>query len=80
MQLQTSDDFVPLVAQLGGLDENRTYRVSVVEELSSHEFLQKQAPGWWPAIEASGSILAKIGVEIPVLRPEQGVLLKVQAL
>ena len=80
MQLQTSDDFVPLVAQLGGLDENRTYRVSVVEELSSREFLQKQAPGWWPAIEASGAVLAKIGVEMPVLRPEQGVLLKVQAL
>jgi alpha-galactosidase len=80
MQLQTSDNFVPLVAQLGGLVENRTYRVTVVEEISSHDFQQKQAPNWWPLCETTGSVLAQIGLEIPVLRPEQGLIIKVQAI
>ena len=80
MQLQSSDDFVPLVAQLGGLDENRTYRVSVVQEISSNDFIQKQAPAWWPQCETTGAVLAKIGLEIPVLHPEQGLIIKVEAL
>ena len=80
MQLQSSDDFVPLVAQLGGLDENRTYRVSVVQEISSNHFIQKQPPAWWPQCETTGAVLAKIGLEIPVLRPEQGLIFEVQAL
>jgi len=80
MQLQSADGFVPLVAQLGGLDPNRTYRVEVAEEISSHDFIQKRAPQWWPSIEAKGDLLANLGLEIPVLRPEQGLILKVTSL
>jgi alpha-galactosidase len=80
MQLQSADGFVPLIAQLGGLDPKRTYRVTVAEEISSSDHLQKRAPEWWPELEANGDLLAKIGLEIPVLRPEQGLILVVEAL
>ena len=80
MQLQSAAGFVPLLAQLGGLDPNRTYRVSVAEEISAHDFLQKRAPQWWPEVKASGNQLANLGVEMPVLRPEQGLILVVEAI
>ena len=80
MQLQSIDDFVPSSAKLGGLDPNRTYRVSVVQEISASDFIQKSAPGWWPEVSAKGDLLAKIGLEMPVLRPEQGLIFQVVAL
>ena len=80
MQLQSIDDFVPTAARLGGLDPNRTYRVSVVQEISASDFIQKSAPGWWPEVSAKGDLLAKIGLEMPVLRPEQGLIFQVVAL
>lgn len=80
MQLQSIVDFVPTAARLGGLDPNRTYRVSVVQEISASDFIQKSAPGWWPEVSVKGDLLAKIGLEMPVLRPEQGLIFQVVAL
>jgi alpha-galactosidase len=74
MQLSSPDNFGPLVAYFEGLDAKRNYRVAVVEDLSAPDFLQKIAPGWWPAVTMSGEQLATIGLQLPVLRPENGLL------
>ena len=77
MQLETADGFLPGVAQLNGLDPNRNYKVQVVTNLSATDFQQKSTPGWWPEFTARGDLLAKVGLELPGLRPEQGLLLHI---
>lgn len=74
MQLSSADNFGPLVAFFEGLDPKRMYRLAVVEELSASDFLQKKAPGWWPGVAMTGEQLATIGLQLPVLRPENGLL------
>ena len=54
MQLATADGFLSKSAQFAGLDPNRTYRVSVIEALSSNDLIQRANPGWWPQIAISG--------------------------
>lgn len=80
MQLTSLDDFGAQVAQFGGLDPDTNYRVTVVEELSALDFIQKAPSLWWPAVELSGEELAKVGLQIPVLRPESGILFHVRAM
>ena len=74
MQLATADGFLSKSAQFAGLDPNRTYRVSVIEALSSNDLIQRANPGWWPQIAISGAELATFGLEMPGLRPQQGLL------
>jgi alpha-galactosidase len=74
MQLATADSFLSKSAQFAGLDPNRTYRVSVIESLSSKDFGHRANPGWWPEIAISGAELATFGLEMPGLRPQQGLL------
>ena len=80
MQLTTTEGFAPLVAHLHGLDPKRRYKVKVVEELSANDYLQKSIPGWWPEVVATGAELSKIGLEMAVLRPEQGLMLHLKSL
>jgi alpha-galactosidase len=80
MQLATADGFLPKAAQLNGLDPKRKYRVRVVAELSAHDLLQKSEPSWWPEFVSYGDALTKIGLEMPGLRPESGLLLHLVAL
>jgi alpha-galactosidase len=62
------------------LDEKTKYQVSVNEELSAPEFLQKVHPGWWPSVVLTGDQLANIGLQLPVLKPESGLLFEIKAL
>ena len=80
MQLGSFDGFLSLSAQLNGLDPNQTYRVTVEEKLSAHDLIQRTQPGWWPNLEIRGDQLAKVGLEMPGLRPEQGLLLHLKRL
>ena len=79
MQLTSLDNFGPLVALFDGLDKDRVYTVSVVQELSASDYLQKQHPGWWPSVELTGGELAHIGLQLPVMKPESGLLFHIQA-
>jgi alpha-galactosidase len=79
MQLRSSDGFMPKLAQLHGLDPKKLYTVSVATDISVQDFIQRSAPGWWPEFKASGEHLAKIGLEIPGLRPESGLILKLKS-
>ena len=80
MQLQTFDTYRPKTAQLKGLYKDRNYRVKVVQGISSGDFIQRGNPGWWPEITVNGGLLATIGIEVPVLRPEQGLIFEVELL
>ena len=79
MQLTSIDNFGPLVATFDGLDPLRTYTVTVNTDLSATDFLHKSNPGWWPSVELSGEALASIGLQLPVTRPESGLLFELQA-
>jgi alpha-galactosidase len=80
MQLTTFDGFASPLAQLHGLDPIQTYRVKVEEAISANDFNHRVNPGWWPELEIRGDQLAKVGLEMPGLRPEQGLLLHLKAL
>jgi alpha-galactosidase len=80
MQLTSLDNFGPLVTTFDGLDKETLYKVTVVEELSADDFIQKRAPGWWPTLNLSGDHLAHIGLQLPVLKPESGLLFHIHAL
>jgi alpha-galactosidase len=80
MQLTSLDNFGPLVTTFDGLDSKAMYRVTLVEELSSAHFIQKSAPGWWPSVELTGEQLANLGLQLPVIKPEQGLLFHFKAL
>jgi alpha-galactosidase len=79
MQLTSIDNFGPLIATFDGLDPLRTYTVTVNTDLSATDFLNKSNPGWWPSVELSGEALASIGLQLPVTRPESGLLFELQA-
>ncbi|CAN1495791.1 GalA Alpha-galactosidase [Candidatus Nanopelagicaceae bacterium] len=80
MQLTSADNFGPLVTTFDGLDKETMYQVNVVEELSASDFIQKKAPGWWPALTLTGDQLAHVGLQLPVLKPETGLLFHFNAL
>lgn len=80
MQLTSNDTFGPLRATFEGLDADRKYRISVVEELSSPYYIQKAAPGWWPSVESTGNQLAEIGLTLPGVVPDHGILFHVKAI
>ena len=80
MQLTSADNFGPLVTTFDGLDKETMYQVTLVEELSASDFIQKKAPGWWPALTLTGNQLAHIGLQLPVLKPETGLLFHFKAL
>jgi hypothetical protein len=52
----------------------------VQQSLSAQDSIQRSYPGWWPAIEVRGDQLEKIGLELPGLRPEQGLLFHLKRL
>ena len=80
MQLTSLDNFGPLVTTFDGLDPKAMYQVTLVEELSVAYFIQKSAPGWWPSVELTGEQLANLGLQLPVITPEQGLLFHFRAL
>jgi alpha-galactosidase len=71
---------VPGPARLPGLDEAADYRVEVVDTGGAPFVVQHEAPGWWPDEGAPGpvlpgSYLGRVGLPMPVLGPEQALVL-----
>ena len=80
IQITSRDNVGPLVTTFDGLDPKAMYQVTLVEELSVAHFIQKSAPGWWPSVEMTGEQLANLGLQLPVITPEQGLLFHFRAL
>ncbi len=74
MQLSTFNDFLPQTARFEGLQSDAMYKVEVVTELSASIFMQKQTPGWWSSVTLPGDVLANVGLQMPGMLPESGLL------
>lgn len=77
--LATSTAAVPPPLLLPGLQPDRTYQVAIVEPAGPSRSSQR-APQLWSEAGASaltGRVLAEVGVQPPVLEPEQALLLHV---
>jgi alpha-galactosidase len=74
MQLKTFNDFIPQTARITGLQHDALYRVEIVEELSAIHYMQKRTPGWWPSVTLPGDVLASVGLQMPGMLPENGLL------
>jgi alpha-galactosidase len=84
VQVGSSADAVPGRHRLPGLDPGRRYAVDVVDLTGDGlppTAALVETP--WVArgrVEFAGSVLSRIGLPMPALRPEQGLLLRVTAL
>lgn len=81
VQLATSERETPGLVPLPGLDPALRYRVQPVHLAGLPATIQAAAPGWYAAggCTLSGSVLAVVGLEMPVLMPESALLLQVTA-
>jgi alpha-galactosidase len=81
VQLAASATETPGLARLPGLDPGRAYRVEPVAVAGEPETTQAAAPPWYEAggVTLDGPSLAEVGLPLPVLRPEQALLLHLTA-
>ena len=76
VQLASSPTEVPPPVQLAGLDSGRRYRVTTVPLAGGPSTQQVAAPPWEAAtIVLTGQVLMRVGLQMPVLHPEQAVIL-----
>ena len=80
--LVASDVAVPAPTRFAGLDPSRSYRVTPVDVGAPARFLQDAPPPWWAAggVTLSGRALMEVELPMPLLLPEQAVVLHFVAL
>jgi alpha-galactosidase len=77
VQLTASAFETPGLARLPGLDPDRAYQVSPLAVAGEPQTKQTVAPRWTEAggVTLGGRALGEVGLPLPVLRPEQALLL-----
>jgi len=77
VQLTASAFETPGLARLPGLDPDRAYRVTPLAVAGEPQTKQAVAPRWTEAggVTLGGLALGEVGLPLPVLRPEQALLL-----
>jgi alpha-galactosidase len=80
VQLTSSPTEVPAPARLSGLDDQRRYLVTPVE-LAGGPGSQEIAPAPWVSerLILTGEVLMRVGLQMPVLRPEQAMIVHLTA-
>ncbi len=80
-QLTTSAHEVPAAVLLPGLEPDRRYRVTPLTVAGGPRVVQRSAPPWWDAgsVVLTGRALAVAGLRLPVLNPEQALLVELHA-
>ena len=81
VQLTTSPFAVPPPARLPGLDPARSYLVEPAHPAGPPRTTQRVPPPWYAAggVTLPGAVLAAAGLAMPVLDPEQALLLRVRS-
>ncbi|MEP6979918.1 MAG: alpha-galactosidase, partial [Nakamurella sp.] len=81
VQLTSGLTEAPVPARFVGLDPQRRYTVTVLEVAGPVGDTQRIAPGWIAAggITASGRVLESVGLELPILQPEQALVMELHA-
>jgi alpha-galactosidase len=76
----TADAALPPAARLPGLDPERRYRVTPVVAGGDPTVVDAATPAWWThgEVTASGTVLGETGLAVPLLAPENAVLLRVE--
>jgi alpha-galactosidase len=77
VQLTASAYETPGLARLPGLDPERGYRVRPLAVAGQPQTKQAVAPRWsgTGGVTLEGRVLGEVGLPLPVLRPEQALLL-----
>jgi len=76
VQLASSPTEVPPPARLTGLEPGRLYRVAAVPLAGGPSAQEIAAPPWAAAgIVLTGQVLMRVGLQMPVLHPEQALVL-----
>lgn len=80
VSVATSAAEVPVPARLPGLDPAAAYRLRRLDTGGEVFVVQAAPPGWWPGPDTSdvvlpGSFLTEVGLPLPVLGPEQALVL-----
>ena len=72
----SSFDEIPGRVGFPGLDPDVRYHVTVIFPTATSPYNQRANVGWIPdGITASGRFLAEVGLPMPILNPEQGMLI-----
>ena len=79
--LVSSSDSVRPTRRLPGLDPHRNYRVAPVDVGSPAETYPGTAPAWWVdgEIMLPGFVLDSVGIDVPLLHPDEAIVLRVTA-
>tara|TARA_R110002051_G_scaffold314377_1_gene391424 strand:- start:469 stop:2652 length:2184 start_codon:yes stop_codon:yes gene_type:complete len=79
--LDTPSDAVPTSRRLPGLDPHRDYRISPVDVGVAAAAYPGTAPAWWldGTLVLSGSVLGSVGLQLPILHPDEALVLRVTA-
>jgi alpha-galactosidase len=76
VQLASSPTEVPPPVRLSGLDSRRRYRVAAVPLAGGPSAQELVAPPWAAGgIVLTGQVLMRVGLQMPVLHPEQALIL-----
>ena len=81
VQTEPLDSSLPARLQLPGLDAERSYRLRALPPGDQPRVLQVKAPVWLTGgeITLAGSVLGSVGVAVPILAPQQLLLLRATA-
>jgi alpha-galactosidase len=79
VQLATSPSQVPGTIRLPGLDPARSYAVEPLPFAAGPEFAHAEPPGWFAGATLTGRALAAAGLQLPVLAPEQALVVRLRA-
>ena len=81
VQLTPSATTTPAPVRLQGLDVDRSYRVSVIDDVGSAKEGGRVRPAWFGGdpTEVTGRQLVERGLQMPVLHPESVLLLEVRS-
>lgn len=79
--LDSAEVALPAPARLPGLDPDRRYRVRPLPVGGEAPTIADAPPSWWAAGEVvlTGRVLGEIGLPMPLLAPENALLLEVTA-
>ena len=68
-------------ARFVGLDPDRRYTVTVLDVAGRPGTTHRAAPAWITAggLTISGRLLESVGLELPILQPEQALVLELPA-
>ena len=76
--LQSATQSARAARRLPGLDPSRNYRVSVVDIGAEAAIYWGSSPPWLATgVTLPGSVLGNVGLELPMLRPDEAVVLRV---